>query len=230
MEHRNFYHDKYGCFVNYTLMGVDSRHIGAELGAEVPIGKMFSVVMAGHWGDFVYTNRPQAFITANNGYSVLEKGQKEITKTIYWKNYHVAGTPQIAASLGLKFSHKDWVVRVSANYFDKIYAAMNSERRTSDARGFLDEDSEQLKAILYQERVKPQFTLDASVSKSWKIKRDALGLSLKVTNLTNNRNLVTALSEQHRFDYSTHSAIAFPNKSYYAPGITFALGINYTFN
>jgi len=230
MEHRNFYHDKYGCFVNYTLMGVDSRHIGAELGAEVPIGKMFFVIAAGHWGDFIYTNRPQAFITANNGYSMLEKGLKEITKTIYWKNYHVAGTPQIAATLGLKFSHKDWVVKVNANYFDKIYAAMNSERRTSDARGFLPEDSEQMKEILYQERVKPQFTLDASVSKSWKIKRDALGLSLKVTNITNNRNLVTSLSEQHRFDYSAHSAIAFPNKSYYAQGITFALGINYTFN
>ena len=229
MEHRNFYHDKYGCFVSYTLTGVDSRHIGAELGAEMPIGKMFSIVTAGHWGDFFYTNRPQAFITANNGYSVLEKGQKEITKTIYWKNYHVAGTPQIVATLGLKFNHKDWVVKVNANYFDKIYAAMNSERRTSDARGFLSEDSEQLSAILYQERVKPQFTLDASVSKSWKIKRDVLGLSLKVTNITNNRNLVTSLSEQHRFDYSAHTAIAFPNKSYYAQGITFALGINYSF-
>ena len=79
-----------------------------------------------------------------------------------------------------------------------------------------------------QERVKPQFTLDASVAKSWRIKRDSMGLSLKVTNLTNNKNLVTSLSEQHRFDYSTHNA--FPNKCYYAQGITFALGFNYTFN
>ena len=229
-EHNNFYHDKYGCFVNYTLTGVDSRHFGAELGAEIPIGKMFSVVMAGHWGDFLYTSRPQALISAYNGYSELEKGQKEITKTIYWKNYHVSGTPQTAATLGLKFSHSDWTVKINANYFDKIYAALNSERRTSDARGFLSEDSEQLRAILAQERVKPQFTLDASVAKSWRIKRDSMGLSLKVTNLTNNKNLVTSLSEQHRFDYSTHNADAFPNKCYYAQGITFALGFNYTFN
>lgn len=230
IEHRNFYHDKYGCFVNYTLVGIDSRHLGAELGAEIPIGKMFSVIMAGHWGDFIYTNRPQATISAYNGYSELEKGQKVVSKTIYWKNYHVAKTPQTAATLGLKFSHKDWGVKINANYFDKIYASLNSERRTSDARGYLAEDSEQLKAILEQERVKPQFTIDVAVSKSWKLKRDVMGLSLKVTNLTNNTNLVTSLSEQHRFDYSAHNADAFPNKSYYAQGITFALGFNYSFN
>jgi hypothetical protein len=230
IEHNNFYHDKYGCFVNYTLMGVDSRHFGAELGAEIPIGKMFSITVAGHWGDFIYTSRPQAFISAYNGYSELEKGQKEITKTIYWKNYHVSGTPQTAATLGVKFSHKDWTVKLNANYFDKIYAALNPERRTSDARGFLAEDSEQLKAILAQERVKPQFTLDASIAKSWRIKRNSMGLSLKVVNLTNNKNLVTSLSEQHRFDYSNHNADAFPNKRYYAQGITFALGFNFTFN
>lgn len=230
IEHNNFYHDKYGCFVNYTLTGVDSRHFGAELGAEIPIGKMFSIVMAGHWGDFIYTSRPQAFISAYNGYSELERGQKEITKTIYWKNYHVSGTPQTAATLGVKFSHKDWVVRVNANYFDKIYAALNPERHTSDARGFLAEDSEQLKAILAQERVKPQITFDASIAKSWRIKRNSMGLSLKVVNFTNNKNLVTSLSEQHRFDYSNHNADAFPNKRYYAQGITFALGFNYTFN
>lgn len=229
-EHRSFYHDKYGCFVNYTLTGVDSRHIGAELGAEIPVGKMFAVILAGHWGDFIYTSRPQAFISANNGYSELERGQKEITKTIYWKNYHVAGSPQVVATLGVKFSHRDWTVKLNANYFDKIYAALNPERRTSDARGYLSEDSEQLHAILAQERVKPQFTLDASISKSWKIKRDAMGLSIKVANITNNRNLITSLSEQHRFDYSAHNADAFPNKHYYAPGITFALGFNYTFN
>lgn len=229
-EHSSFYHDKYGCFVNYTLTGVDRRHIGAELGAEIPIGKMFAVVMAGHLGDFIYTNRPQAYISANNGYSELEKGQKEITKTIYWKNYHVAGTPQTAATMGLKFSHKDWGAKLNLNYFAKIYAAMNPERRTTDARGYLSEDSEQLQAILAQERVKPQFTLDASISKTWRFKRDAMGLSLKVTNITNNKNLVTSLSEQHRFDYSAHNADAFPNKSYYAPGITFALGFNYSFN
>lgn len=90
---------------------------------------------------------------------MLEKGQKEITKTIYWKNYHVAGTPQIAATLGLKFSHKDWVVKVSANYFDKIYAAMNSERLASFAHEVLPAGRCNLKGILVNSSGGPQLYL-----------------------------------------------------------------------
>ena len=228
-EHYNFYHDLYGGFVNYVLTGVDKRNIGVELGMEVPIGKMFTVVMAGNWSDYIYTNRPTASITANNGYSELTPGNKEVTHTIFWKNYHVAGTPQIAATFGLKFKHKDWEVKVNANYFDKIYAALNPERYTPEARGYLDDDSEQLSEILHQEQLKGQFTLDAYINKSWKIKKHFLGLSLKVTNITNNKNLVTYVAEQHRFNYSEHNSKSFPNKYFYALGTTFSFGVNYSF-
>ena len=229
-EHYNFYHDLYGGFVNYALAGVNKRNIGVELGVEIPIGKMFTVSMAGNWGDFVYTNRPTASITANNGYAELTPGNKEVVHTIYWKNYHVAGTPQIAATLGLKFKHKDWEVKVNANYFDKIYAALNSERYTPEARGFLEEGSELFTALIAQERLKGQFTLDASIAKSWKIKKHTLGFSLKVTNITNNKNLVTSVNEQHRFNYAGHNAASFPNKYYYALGTTFSFGISYSLN
>ena len=229
-EHYNFYHDLYGGFVNYALTGVNKRNIGVELGLEIPIGKMFAVTMAGNWGDFIFTNRPTASITANNGYAELTPGSKEVVHTIYWQNYHVAGTPQIAATLGLKFKHKDWEVKINANYFDKIYAALNPERYTPEARGYLDEGSDQLNAIIAQERLKGQFTLDASLSKSWKIKKHTLGFSLKVTNITNNKNLVTSVSEQHRFNYSEHNADSFPNKYYYALGTTFNFGISYSLN
>lgn len=229
-DHLNFYHDLYGAFVNYTMTDIDTRHFGVELGAEFKIGKMFAIVLAGNWGDFRYTNRPQAVITANNGYADLQKGEKEITHTLYVENYHVPGTPQAAATMGLKFKHKDWEVKVNGNCFGKIYAALNTERRTAEARGYYEEGSAELDAILTQECLRTQFTLDASVSKAWKFKKNSIGLSLKVVNITNNKNLVTSLSEQHRFDYATHNPSAFTNKSYYAQGITFNFGINYTFN
>ena len=141
----------------------------------------------------------------------------------------MAGTPQIAATAGLKFKHKDWAVKINANYFDKIYAALNPERYTPEARGYLDEGSDQLNAIIGQERLKGQFTLDASLSKSWKIKTHTLGFSLKVINITNNKNLVTSVNEQHRFNYMTHDVTSFPNKYYYALGTTFNFGLNYLF-
>ncbi len=226
----SFYHDDYGCFVNYAMTGIDKRNYGFELGIEIPIGSMFTVVAAGTWGDYRYTNRPDVTISADNGYDILGNGKTEYTETVYWKNYHVAGSPQVAATLGLKFSYKYWFVNVSANYFDKIYADINPERRATAARGTLSTESQLYKDLVAQEKMKGQFTLDASIGKNWKVKRNTIGFNVSVTNITNNKNLVTSAWEQRRFDYSEYNANKYPNKYYYALGTTFYVGINYTFN
>ena len=225
----SFYHDDYGSYVNYAMTGIDKRNYGVELGVEVPIGPMFTVYAAGTWGDYRYTNRPDVTITADNGYDILGNGESQYTETVYWKNFHVAGTPQVATTLGVKFNYKYWFVSVNANYFDKIYADLNPERRTTAARGTLSTESPLYQSLIAQERIKGQFTMDASIGKSWKIKNSTLGFNISVTNLTNNKNLVTTAWEQRRFDYKNYDANKYPNKYYYAFGTTFYLGINYTF-
>ena len=225
----SFYHDDYGSYVNYSMTGINKRNYGFELGVEVPIGSMFTVYAAGTWGDYRYTNRPDVTITADNGYDILSNGESQYTETVYWKNFHVAGTPQVAATLGVKFNYKYWFVSVNANYFDKIYADLNPERRTTAARGTLSTESQLYQDLVAQERLKGQFTMDASIGKSWKIKNSTLGFNISVTNLTNNKNLVTTAWEQRRFDYKNYDVNKYPNKYYYAFGTTFYLGINYTF-
>ena len=225
----SFYHDDYGSYVNYAMTGIDKRNYGFELGVEVPIGSMFTVYAAGTWGDHRYTNRPNVTITADNGYDVLGNGESQYTETVYWKNFHVAGTPQVAATLGVKFNYKYWFVSINANYFDKIYADLNPERRTTAARGTLSTESQIYKDMVAQERLKGQFTMDASIGKSWKVKKSTIGFNVSVTNLTNNKNLVTTAWEQRRFDYKNYDVNKYPNKYYYALGTTFYVGINYTF-
>lgn len=225
----SFYHDDYGSFVNYAMTNIDKRNMGVELGIEIPIGSMFTIALAGNYGDYIYTNRPNVTITADNGYDVLGNGESEYTETVYWKNFHVAGSPQIAGTVGLKFNYKYWFVNISANYFDKIYADINPERRTTAARGTLDASSAIYQELIAQERIKGQFTMDASIGKSWKVKKSTIGFNVSVTNLTNNKNLVTSAWEQRRFDYSGYNVSKFPNKYYYAMGTTFYIGINYTF-
>lgn len=225
----SFYHDDYGTFVNYAMTGIDKRNLGMELGIEIPIGSMFTLALAGNYGDYIYTSRPNVTITADNGYDVLGNGSSEYTETVYWKGFHVAGTPQVAATIGLKFNYKYWFVSINANYFDKIYADLNPERRTTAARGTLDANSALYQALIAQERAKGQFTMDASVGKSWKVKNNTIGFNISITNLTNNKNLITSAWEQRRFDYSNYNVNKFPNKYYYAMGTTFYIGINYTF-
>ncbi|MEG1556563.1 MAG: hypothetical protein RR356_07565, partial [Bacteroidales bacterium] len=222
----SFYHDDLQSMVNYSMTGIDQRHVGIELGAEIKLGSMFALVLAGNWGDYRYSSRPTVTINAENGTDF----EGDVTQKVYWKNYHVAGSPQVAGTIGIKFNHNYWWVNINANYFDKIYTDMNPERRTSEARGTLSTSSELYHEIADQQRLKGQFTLDASISKSWKIKRYMLGFNVSVTNILNNKNLVTTAYEQYRFDFKEYNVNKYQNKYYYAFGTTFYAGINFTFN
>lgn len=225
-----FYHDDYAALVNYSMTDINQQYMGIEFGIEVKIGEMFSVVGAANIGDYTYTNNPNVTITADNGYDILAADNVSASHPVYFKNFHVAGTPQIAGTLGLKFNHDYWWANVNVNYFDGIYVDMNPERRTTAARGTLDANSELYHAIADQTKLKGQFTLDLSLSKSWKIKRYLIGFNVSVSNVLNNNNLVTTAWEQYRFDYKENNVNKFPIKYYYAFGTTFYAGINFTFN
>ncbi len=222
----SFYHDGMQSMVNYSMTGIDQRHIGVELGAEVKLGSMFALILAGTYGDYRYSDRAKVTINAENGSDF----EGDVNRTVYWKNYHVAGTPQAAATIGIKFNHKYWWVNINANYFDKIYCDLNPERRTTFARGTLAVDDPAYIAMASQTRLKGQFTLDASISKSWRIKRYTIGFNISVTNITNNKNLITTAWEQYRYDYTEYNPNKFQNKYYYAFGTTFFAGLNFQFN
>jgi hypothetical protein len=222
----SFYHDGMQCMVNYSMTGIDERHVGVELGTEIKLGSMFALILAGTYGDYRYSDRANVTINAENGSDF----EGDVNRIVYWKNFHVAGTPQAAATIGIRFNYKYWWVNINANYFDKIYCDLNPERRTTFARGTLDVNDPAYIAMVGQTRMKGQFTLDASISKSWRIKRYTIGFNISVTNITNNKNLVTTAWEQYRYDYVNYNPDKFPNKYYYAFGTTFFAGLNFQFN
>lgn len=229
----SFYHDDYSSMVNYAMNGINQRHMGIEIGSEFKLNSMFSLIFAGNFGDYRYTNDPNVNINAENGYDILSTGTSDNLETVYWKDYFVAGTPQVATTLGLKFNHNYWWVNVNANYFDRIFCDLNPERRTIHARGTWNIDIPEEAAIYHgivdQTRIKGQFTFDLSVSKSWRIKRKIIAFNVSITNITNNRNLVTSAWEQYRFDYRDFNTSKYQNKYYYAFGTTFFAGVTYTF-
>ena len=228
-----FYHDDYSSLINYCMTGIDQRHIGIELGAEIKLGSMFALLLGGNFGDYIFTSRPHVTINADNGRNMIDDNYSTLSREVYWKNYHVSGSPQAAGTIGIKFNHRYWWVNVNANYFDKIYCDMIPDRRSSTARGTLPDDSEVLQSVLAQQRLKGQFTLDASVSKSWRVQNKFnIGFNLSVTNILNNKNLVTSAWE-YRFSFKGNYLEKFDektdNKYYYAFGTTFYAGFNIQF-
>ena len=229
----SFYHDDYATMVNYAMNGINQRHMGIEIGSEFKLNSMFSLIFAGNFGDYRYSNNPDVNINAENGYDILSTGSSDNVETVYWKDYFVAGTPQVATTLGLKFNHNYWWVNINANYFDRIFCDLNPERRTINARGTWNLDNPEEAAIYHsivdQTRIKGQFTLDFSISKSWRIKKNLIAFNLSITNILNNTNLVTSAWEQYRFDYRGYNSTKYQNKYYYAFGTTFFAGVTYTF-
>jgi hypothetical protein len=193
------------------------------------LGNRFSLVGAANIGDYTYTNNPEVTIIADNGYAMLIGDEISASHTVYFKNYHVAAGPQVAGSVGIKYNYDYWWAGINVNYFDRMYADMNPERRTTAARGTLDENSELFHSIIDQTRLKRQFTVDASLSKSWRVKKYIIGFNLSATNILNNKNLVTTAWEQYRFDYKKNDVNKYPIKYYYAFGTTFYAGFNITF-
>jgi len=226
----SFYADNLSTMANYAITGMNQRYMGAELGTEIKLCSFLWLILAGNFGDYRYSNSPTVYINAENGYDILEDGNTDTEHSVYWKNYFVAGSPQVAGTLGLKFNYDYWWVNINCNYFDRIFCDLNPERRTTDARGTLEENDPMFRQIIKQTRLKGQFTLDVSVSKSWRIKRYTIGFNINVTNITNNKKLVTSAWEQYRFDFQNLNTEKFSNKYYYAFGTTFFVGFNFTFN
>lgn len=226
----SYYHDDLRTLVNYTLSNIDTRHIGMELGADVKVYKGFSANAVLSLGRYTYINRPTATITQDNNQTTLTN------ETVYAKNFNVAGTPQMAMSLGINYRDpKFWFVNVYFNYYDWMWLDYNPSRRTEGAVDLVDPESPQFASIINQQRLKGQFTMDIFAGYSWLLnnqfkdlkKRHFLIFNVGISNVTNNKNFVTGGFEQLRFDYLDKDVNKFPAKYYYSYGTTYFISLAY---
>ncbi len=223
-EINSFYHDDLRTYVNQVLTKVEKIHQGIEAGLEVKITSTLAIQGAASFTNYQYTSRPQAITSADNG-SIPDD-----TNTIYIKNFYVSGTPQKAYSIGLKYQGpKNWFGNISANYFDDIWIDFNPERRTEDAIANLGIDDPKIDEITRQIKADAQFTIDASIGKSWRIKDYYINLNASVSNILDNQNLITSGYEQMRFDYENKNIDKFPPKYYYGFGRTYFLMLSVRF-
>lgn len=220
----SFYHYDLNSYVNYTMSNIAKRYMGIELATNVNIGKMFSILLTGTFGDYRYTNNPDMYINVENG-SIQESVQ-----TVNQKGLHIAGSPEIAGVLALKFHHKGWYANINWNAFGRIYVAHNPARRTEAIMESLQNNTELQNQFMEQEKVKPATTLDFSLGKAWNIKRFVLAAHLGIDNLTNNKRVISNGYEQYIVDDANDVLSMYANQYNYAYGTTFNLGISLSFN
>ncbi|MCB9284469.1 MAG: TonB-dependent receptor plug domain-containing protein [Lewinellaceae bacterium] len=210
-------------FVNFTLSGVDARHIGTELALEYKVNSALTLNAVAALGQYVYTSRPTATIVNDNDPNIAIRD-----RVIYQKNYRIPGTPQTAYTAGINYSGKKyWFANLNVNYFDNVWIDFNPNRRTEDAINDIEQGSDAWNNILAQEKAAPAWTVDFFGGKSFKIKDMFLYLNVGVSNILNNTDFVTGGYEQLRFDFATQDPNQFPSRYFYYFGRTYFINLSW---
>ncbi len=221
---RSYFDDVFNTNVNYFMTNLNQLNQGLELGLEGIIKKQLSIVGALAYGNYVYTNRPTATISADNTAALLATD-----RTIYFKNYHVGGAPEIAGSIGMRYTAvKYWNVGLYFNYFDNNYVTINPDRRTAEALAKFIPTDPQVAKITNQEKLPGAYTVDFMAGKSFRFKnRYGLSVTMMINNLTNNM-FKNFGEEQLRHDVNFIDK--FPNKYSYTLGLTYMMSVAFSFN
>ena len=217
---RSFYHEEFRTFVNYSMYGVDQRHLGAELGMDINLTSTLSMSLVAGTGNYFYSNRPTVTITRDNDRELLAE-----EKTVYWKNFKVGGMTHTAGSVGLRYNApRFWFVGGNFNYFDDIYLDINPDRRTEEALSDFVESDPNWRSIIDQEKLDNNFTLDIYGGRSWRIRRGMfVNLNISISNVLNNQDFQIGGFEQLRYD--TNNIDGFPPKYFYLYGRTYFINL-----
>ncbi|MBT9484513.1 hypothetical protein [Sediminibacterium sp.] len=224
MDVMSFYHDGYRNLVNYNISNIGTQMMGLEWSMAYTLfgGVTFNAAMS--VGKYVYHNRPNYSVMADNEPYISEKG------VLYIDQFPITGLPHLAIYNGLAYrSNSNLFLNLSSSYMGNQWLSFNPIRRTYDAAQNLPIhlDAEQ---IAKPSSLPNAFILDFSAGYSCRIKKFKDGSAyylqffLGVNNLLN-QSIITGGYEQLRFDIPGGDINKFPNKYYYSPGTLYSLSI-----
>ncbi|MCR5325644.1 MAG: TonB-dependent receptor [Bacteroidales bacterium] len=237
------YDDLQNAFSNFAITNIDQRNMGIELGFKMPTYLVENLSVQGvlALGSYEYTSSPVMTQTVDNSAEVVMRD----VLVPYWKStpmsdgsvqkHYLASTPQTAVSLGLSYNRNYWFIDMDVEYFGRSYLDMNPLYRTDYATAGPDNQitAVEIEYMTAQEMFKPAWLVNASVGKSWFIKRKyQLGFSLNAKNILNNTNVKTGGYEQTRLVDNTVSKerfYRFDPKYFYMSGFNYMLNVYFRF-
>ena len=143
---------------------------------------------------------------------MLSKSAEVYRDKAYVMDMRESGTPLTVGSIGLDAHVNGWFVKLSANYYDRIYLSYSPSyryekvltNRQAAYKAFpeifapttLDGMSWTEDAVA-QEKGHGGWMVDLSIGKSVRLKKGSLNFNLMITNLLNNQTIVTGGYEQN---------------------------------
>ena len=252
-EWQNFYFDDINSFSYVSMTGINKEYYGVEWGLNFTINEAFNIKTLGTVSEARNTNNAQVwYMSSTKG--TFNDANNNMPEIVYNKNMREAGTPLTALSLILSYHKSGWFIDLSGNWYDRIYlsyspsyryqSSLDKRSKIYQSTGVGDPVFETvdgvltttpLESALEQAKGKGGFMLDLSIGKSlWLKNGRSMSINLMITNLLNNRSIVTGGYEQSRSSYTASDnvrAYQFQKNpfKYYAYGINGMLNIAYKF-
>ncbi len=249
-EWQNYYFDDISSFSYVGLTGMKKAAYGLELGARVKLTSFLDFKAFGTISDAKYLNNGNVCFL--NSTSAVYQQDK-----VYSKGMRESGTPLTAVAFGLSYHMRGWFIDLFGKYYDRIYLSWSPCMRYSETgktAGWYEQtkvnaDGSVTTVTEVPDQAKGHggWMMDVSIGKSIYLKKGMLSINLSLTNITNNRTMVTGGYEQSRSDYTATvtynqdgTTTATRNnsriyhfsdnpKKYYVYGINGMLNISYRF-
>ena len=233
-EWQNYYYDDVNSFTYVSMTGIEKNWYGVELGVRFNITSGLTLDLIGSMADAKYMK--------NTDVSYLLSTQGTVTTDIlYNKGMREASTPLTVGSIGLNYNIKGWYLNLKGNYYDRIYLSYSPSLRyqsTLIRSGAVDNDGQ----LIVPEQTKGHggFMLDGSIGHQFRVAHHPLSVNLMLTNILNNRKMVSGGYEQSRSNYTTDQTTGEKTSirtynfqknpmKYYVQGFNFMLNLNYKF-
>lgn len=224
-------------FVQEVLSGIDKRNIGLEFGMEYQVTPTIKLKGAAAVGDYIYDNNPNLYLASDDFEDNIDFGQSAL------KNYHVAGGPQRAYSVGFEYRDPEyWWFGATTNYFSNGYVDVAPITRTSnfsadpiDGQQFNDYDPALARTLLAQEEFDDYFLVNAVGGKSWKIDDYYIGFFATVNNIFNTKYKTGGFEQSRNANFRTlrddkaRETPVFGSKYWYGYGTSYFMNVYFRF-
>jgi hypothetical protein len=227
--------DQSSAFVQEVMTGIDTRHMGAELGIEAQVTPTIKLKAAAAYGEHTYTNNPDLYLTSQDfGLEQVRFGSGK-TKM---ENLRIPGGPQQAYQLGFEYRDPNyWNIGITANYFSNAYVSPSGLVRSEnfrldlDGQEFADYDENIARQTLRQEQFDDYMLFNAIGGKSWRVGDYYVGFFAVINNILGEDFVTGGFEQSRRANFQNRTedlnrgTPLFGNRYFFGFGTTYYLNL-----
>lgn len=188
------YDDLSATYCDVDISGLGIARYGVEAAAQIRINESLRATATASAARYVYAKNPVLTHYADTDNHLISS-----TAVSYMGDCYLGGAPMLTATAELTYlTYSGWIASLGAQMAALRYVDPSPMRRTERVAHQASASQEIFRSFITQRRLPNAVTLDASLSRWFDIGQTRLSLTLSVSNLLGNRNIIYGGYESSR--------------------------------